>query len=346
MELTITLYNVKWMRDLFKDDGKPKEPDQNSGQEPSKDNEQGIRSQKLAKIVDTINPDILCITEGPSSKADSSKTTSGQLKAWARKFKLTGYDAVVGFPSQGRQQELCALFKSKKIKLVHKPEEQDSKNPFDKPFLSDTNESLIKEHYQHYRPPFEIQVKKPGRDGSEIARIILAHTKSKGIFDRVDLARYEQLSLRNRQKLYAECFSIRERCNQWFEENPNVKIFVMGDINDGFGLDYYEQRFRRSAVEILLGNVWNPETILKSVLPKPKIDKFGWTPSSSSFVDKVTGDKFNVLIDHILVSQNINVKKAQVWNPNPNDAPEEVMDIKDLLINASDHFPVVAQVSL
>ena len=342
MKLTIALYNVQWMREIFKPDGTPKTPDTGSIQ----DKEDGLRSQKLAQIVEAINPDILCITEGPASKADSSKTPSGQLKAWTTKFNLTGYDAVDGFPSSGRQQELCALFKRKKVKLVHIPENRTSKHPFNMPFLTDTNDSLIKERYKHYRPPFEIQVNGPGNRGNEFARIILAHTKSKGIFDYVDLARFEQLSLRNRQKLYAECFSIRERCDQWFKINPDVKLLVMGDINDGFGLDYYELRFQRSAVEILLGDVWNPTAILKHVLPRPKIDKYGWTPSSSSFVDKVTKDRFNVLIDHILVSQNILVREARVWNPFLKDAPKEVKNIKDLLMGASDHFPVVVQVDL
>lgn len=118
----------------------------------------------------------------------------------------------------------------------------------------DTNESLIKELYEHYRPPLELSVKSIA-DNNEIDRIIVAHAKSRGIFDPVDFARYEQLSARNRSKLYAECASFRERCDQWLNDKPERAVIVMGDINDGFGKDYYAQRFARSAVGILLGDV-------------------------------------------------------------------------------------------
>lgn len=162
----------------------------------------------------------------------------------------------------------------------------------------------------------------------------------------MDFARYEQLSERNRRKLYAECYSIRERCDQWFEENPNQKVMVCGDINDGFGLDYYESRFSRSAVEILLGDVWAPERILHHVLPRPKLNRYGWYPSSSRFRDRLTGDTFNVLIDHILVSQNIDFRQSIVWNPYSRSAPAEVKAIKHALTNASDHFPVSVEITL
>ncbi len=340
MNLTIALYNVEWMKRVFKIDGTPKTSTAGS----TADRKEGKRSEMLAAVIAAIDPDILCIVEGPDTKADLSKTASQQLKVWASQFGLNGYDAVNGFASPG-QQELCALYKKAKVKLSHKPEKAISKHPFNQSFLVDTTDSLIKEQYKHYRPPFEIQVRKPGQGGAEVARIILAHTKSKGIFDNVDLARFEQLSLRNRQKLYAECFSIRERCDQWLKANPSLKLLVMGDINDGFGLDYYEQRFRRSAVEILLGDVWKPEKILRHVLPKPKVGKYGWTPSSSSFTDKVTEDRVNVLIDHILVSQSVKLTEARVWNPYLRDAPQEVMDLKEELKKASDHFPVVAKVT-
>jgi hypothetical protein len=161
----------------------------------------------------------------------------------------------------------------------------------------------------------------------------------------VDLARFEQLSAQNRKKLFAECFSIRERCDQWLDADPEAKVFVVGDINDGFGLDYYEQRFNRSAVEILLGDVWAPDRILKHVLPRPRVGKYGWTPSTSSFVDKVTDDRVNVLIDHILTSLNMDVVDALAWNPYLEDAPPEVKDLRTELKGASDHFPVSVHVT-
>ncbi|MEW5959179.1 MAG: hypothetical protein AB1801_15730, partial [Chloroflexota bacterium] len=304
------------------------------------------RSARLARIVRAINPDILCVVEGPDTLKNENKTASQQLLAWRDLHGLDAdYGAVHGITSGG-QQELCALFRRSKVNLVHDPEKKAHHHPFDQPFLVDTLESLIKEHYQHYRPPLELSVRDPGAGGVERARVIVAHTKSKGIFDLVDMARFEQLSEQNRRKLFAECYSIRERCNQWLDANPNQKIIICGDINDGFGLDYYEHRFSRSAVEILLGDVWAPEKILKHVLPRPKLNKYGWYPSSSRFKDRITGDEFNVLIDHILVSQNVQIRQAMVWNPYADNAPAEVKALKQELVAASDHFPVSVEITL
>lgn len=339
MELNIAVYNMEWMVRLFDKDGNLKT-----------DSESLERAGHLAEVVKKINPDILGVVEGPDTTKNASKTASEQIKAWANYFGLAAdYQAVHGFPSRGTQ-ELCALYKSSKITLAHRPTKAKNKNPFNQPFLMDTNEELIKESYEHYRPPLELSVK-PSGGGDELVRIIVAHAKSKGIFDRVDFARYELLSERNRRKLFAECASIRERCDQWLTDQPERHVIVMGDINDGFGKDYYEQRFSRSAVEILLGDVWYPELILKSVIKdKPKVGKYGWTPSTSRFTDTITDDKLNVLIDHILVSRGVSVLDSTVWNPFLRQATEEknaqVKALKEILQGASDHFPVSAILEL
>ena len=342
MKLKMAVYNVEWMKDLFFPDGTPK-----TANEPNADDRKdGRRSARLAEVVQAIDPDVLCIVEGPDTLANQTKTASGQLLAWRDLHGLDpNYQAVHGLTSGG-VQELCALYRSDKASLVHDPELKTSKHPFNEYFLVDTTDSLVKEQYKHYRPPLELSLCEPGAGGAERARIIVAHTKSKGIFDSVDLARFEQLSERNRKKLYAECFSIRERCNQWFDDNPQLKLFVMGDINDGFGLDYYELRFRRSAVEILMGDVWEPQKILRHVLPRPKLGKYGWTPSSSSFKDPIIDNYVNVLIDHILVSQSVTYENARVWNPYAQKAPAEVKALKAALKEASDHFPVSVEVEL
>jgi endonuclease/exonuclease/phosphatase family metal-dependent hydrolase len=338
MKLTVAVYNMEWMRRLF-----------TTGGDPKTTGEEGERSTRLANVVSTINPDILGVVEGPDTTVSGSKLASKQLEAWAAHHGLSAsYKGVHGFPSAG-QQELCALFKSNKVTLKHKPEKSASKHPFNEVFLVDTTDSLVKEQYKHYRPPLELSVLKAGTT-NEVARIIVAHTKSKGIFDMVDMARFEQLSERNRRKLYAECTSIRERCDQWLEDDPKRPVIVMGDINDGAGMDYYERRHMRSAVEILLGDVWEPELILQHVLPRPKLQRYGWVPSSSRFKDRITEDLFNVLIDHMLVSESVGVTDAMVWNPylkqKDAETTAQVKALKDDLLEAADHFPVSAVLDL
>ncbi len=328
MKLRVGVYNVEWMRDLFEPVGTPK----TTGKE-------GIRSRQLATIIQAMDLDFLGIVEGPDTLVNGSKTTSVQLSAWANEF-LPGhtFSAIHGFPSSG-QQELGALFDSTKIKVLFTPEIKDGER-FNQPFLMDTTNRMIKEQYQHFRPPLELSIL--GLDNTLLTRVIIAHTKSKGIFDKVDYARFEQISQRDRLRQFGECMHIRERCDQYLYKGQQV--MVMGDINDGFELDFYENRFSKSALEILLGELWKPEWILKSVLPKPKLNAHGWTPYSGRYKDRITGDQFTVLIDHILVSQGIRVIKGQVWNPFLEKADPLVQSVKDLLIQASDHFPIFTEV--
>ena len=339
MELKIAVYNVKWMMRLFDTQGNLK-----------MDNDSLERAEQLAIVVKAIDADIIGIVEGPDTTVSGTKSAAAQLELWAGHFGLDdSYRAVQGFPSSGRQ-ELCALYKSSKVTVTHKPTLSQSKHPFNEPFVADTNEALVKELYEHYRPPLELSVTAVD-SGKEVARMIVAHSKSKGIFDRVDFGRYEQLSERNRKKLIAECLSMRERCDQWLEDKPDRAVFVMGDINDGFGKDYYEQRFSRSAVEILLGDVWYPDKILHSVIKdKPRLGKYGWTPYTCSYTDAMTKHKLNVLIDHILVSRQVKIIGTTVWNPkidHKNPIIEGLINsIKTELKSASDHYPVSVIVEL
>jgi hypothetical protein len=330
MNLRIGVYNIAWMRDLFEPDGSPT----TTGKE-------AFRSRQIADILKAIKPDFLGIVEGPDTLVNGSKTTSAQLVSWADEF-MPGHSfaAAHGFPSSG-QQELGALYDKTKINVLFTPETRDG-DRFNQPFLMDTTNRMIKEQYQHYRPPLELSIL--GLDDKLLTRVIVAHTKSKGIFDKVDYARFEQISNRDRLRLFGECMHIRERCDQYLAKGQQV--IVMGDINDGFELDFYENRFSKSAVELLLGDLWKPEWVLKSVLPKPKLNAHGWTPYSGRFKDRITGDQFTVLIDHILVSLGIQVIKGQVWNPFLEKNDPVIQGLKDQLIDASDHYPVVAEVAL
>lgn len=328
MILKIGVYNVEWMRDLFNTDGVPKM----TGKEL-------IRSQQLGEVISAMNPDFLGIVEGPNTLVDGSKTASAQLEIWTQTFiPGSNFKGIHGFPSAG-QQELCAIYNPDKVNVLFTPEVKEGKR-FDEPFLQDTTNRLIKEQYKHYRPPLELSIL--GLDNALITRVIIAHTKSKGIFDMVDYARFEQISARDRLKLFAECMSIRERCDAYLEKNQQV--MVMGDINDGFELDFYENKFSKSAVEILLGDLWKPEHVLKSVLPKPKLNSYGYTPNSSRYKDRITGDYVNVLIDHILASQKLKLLSGTVWNPYLEKANPSIQSVSNSLKKGSDHFPILCEI--
>jgi len=328
MKLKIGVYNVEWMRKLFNSDGTPK----TTGKEFE-------RSQQLATLINTMNLDFLGIVEGPDTLSDGSKTASMQLNNWVTEFGLnSNLKGIHGTPSRG-QQELCALYDSAKINVEFTPT-TSKKNQFDQPFLVDTTNKLIKEQYKHYRPPLELTIK--NLTGDEFSKVIVAHTKSKGIFTAVDYAKFEQISARDRMRLFAECMSIRSKCNDYLENGSEV--IVMGDINDGIGMDFYENKFSKSAVELLLGDVWEPNKILTSIITKPKWTSYGWKPSSSKFKDRITEDRVNVLIDHVLVSKSLTSLNGKVWNPYEQKDDLDIQSVKQELKFASDHFPLTSEI--
>ena len=207
-----------------------------------------------------------------------------------------------------------------------------SNPPFDRPFQQDTDEDRIKEIYEHHRPPLEANVKVLG--GAEF-HVLLVHAKSKGIFRAVDLVRLQRESERNRRKLLAEACSIRRRVDDWLDAGRD--FLVMGDVNDGPGMDFYEQLFGRSALEIIMGDVFQPDRILRNLAGRPRWGQLGWRPSSARFRDRMTHDHINVLIDHVLHSPKLKASGHRIWNP---FELEEAKPIKRELLDASDHFPV------
>lgn len=159
----------------------------------------------------------------------------------------------------------------------------------------------------------------------------------------MDQVHLERENRRNRLKLFAECSWVRKRIDDWLD--AGYAFAVMGDINDGPEMDIYEQRYGRSAVEILMGSLFEPERILRNYIPRPQWKNYGWTPSSARFKDRITGDYINVLIDHILASPNLPIAGSQpvkIWNPYEQD---DISAYKSLFKKASDHFPVTIDIA-
>ncbi len=328
--MRICSYNIEWFDKLFNADNTLKT-----------DQESKPRLDSIADVLSTIDADLIGITEAPNNLKSGAKKTVSCLENFASAYGLTTDKALIGFPSAG-QQEISVLYNSSKIDAVHAPGGKNTKsNPkFNEQLELDTDDDGIKELYKFYRPPLELEIS--DLDSGDKTNIIIAHTKSKGIFKSADLVFWERENVRSRRKLFAECSWIRKRVDEWLDAGK--RVLVMGDINDGPGMDSYEFQFGKSAVEIIMGDIFSPEKVLKSHIGRPKWSALGWTPSSTRFKDRITETQVNVLIDHILVSQNIGVQAEshKVWNPYQQ---MEAHDIKNSLEAASDHFPVTIELT-
>lgn len=325
-------YNIEWFDKCFEDDNSLKtEPDAVK------------KLDAVATVISVTDPDIIGITEGPNTTTSTGdRDTVAALKNFAAAKGLRQTDAMIGFPSRGRQ-EIALMLDPAVVAAEHDPGGNPGRKenpPFNEGFLVDSDGDGIKEVYSHFRPPLEAKITRA--DGGPPFWVIVAHAKSKGIFSAMDRINFERTSARNRRKLFAECTSIRERIDEWLAaDRPTV---VMGDINDGPGFDYYESRFGRSAVELILGDVFDRETMLQYPIGRPKFGQYGWEPSTARFTDTFTGDKVNALIDHVMISAHLTPSEggpALVWNPFQLD---EAKPHKQDLLDASDHFPVTLDI--
>ncbi|MFC1482234.1 hypothetical protein ACFL51_00350 [Myxococcota bacterium] len=330
MGIRICTYNVEWFNRLFTSNTNNLKTDQKSVE----------RLDAIAAALKLVNADFVGIVEAPNTKISGSESTTARLKTFATTYGLRTTSAIISYVSAG-QQELAVLFDPSKVKVKRAKGGTKKVPAFDQEFLFDSDYDKIQEVYKFYRPPLEAKVAYGPTNKKKKFRLMLVHPKTKGIFSAMDKVHLERESMRCRRKLLAECSWIRARVDEWLQAGE--RVVVMGDINDGPGMDEYEWRFGRSAVEVIMGDLFDPDTVLRNYAGRPKWTDKGWNPASTRYTDRLTQDPINVLIDHILVSKDIKAKvvnkKAQhiIWNPYENKAAKP---LKSQLTLASDHFPV------
>jgi predicted extracellular nuclease len=330
MTIRICSYNVEWFDDLFETDNSLKTT-----------TDATPRLQAIRDVLGVIDADIVGILEAPNTTTTTGNQDAvAKLNNFLASFPgLRTTNALAGFISAGRQELVC-LFDPNVVTMAHNPGGGGVTNPrFDGELRVDTDNDRISEHYKMYRPPLETDVTVTASDNT--FKLMLAHTKSKGIFNSMDYIHWQRENERNRRKLFAEATWIRKRVDEWLSGGHDV--VVMGDINDGPGMDFYEFQFARSAVEIIMGDLFSPDAVLRNHAGRPKWKRYGWEPSSARFKDRFTEDYVNVLIDHILVSQGLTVETHKVWNPYQDDGARPH---RTTLLAASDHFPVTVDLNV
>ncbi len=331
MAIRLCTYNIEWFDRLFDTCNSLK-----TGAEEM------CRLDFIAAILRQIDADLVGIVEAPDSRSSGTESCVVKLENFASHYTLRTCKALCGFISRG-QQQIALLFDPDVLSVTHQPggssDGTGGLSPrFDGVYHYDADDDGIEEIYRFYRPPLEAKVRVKATANE--FRLIEVHTKSKGIFNSVDMIHLERRSRSNRMKIYAECSWIRRRVDEWFDEDQCRHVIVMGDINDGPGMDQYEMRYGKSGVEIIMGSLFEPERVLRNYAGRPRWGEHGWSPATATFKDRITGSRVDVMIDHILVSAGIRTDGAEshrVWNPYEDSG---LRALQHPLLQASDHFPV------
>lgn len=273
-------YNIEHMNRMFRNDAvKPSEVE---------------RAGKIALTIQNIKPHVLGICEAATTEAEHNHFVQNFLSD-------SDYKLALGASRGG--QNLVFYYRDP-FSLVSI---DDARSSYD-PWLADIDKDGLREKHKWERKPleaiFEIE------SGGPQIRVILVHTKSKGVFSVVDLQDFQRISLGNRMRLLGQALMLRDRLDQLIQQPNSLPIVLMGDMNDGPGLDPYEKVIGKSFVETVTGSVYDPPGIFHNTLwwmtGDSKKRKDLWT---ADFPDPIVthplGYRHRVWIDHILVSPDM-----------------------------------------
>ncbi|UOA31219.1 hypothetical protein DSM110093_00982 [Sulfitobacter sp. DSM 110093] len=333
--MRIATYNVEWFASLFDDDNQLYDDDEWSSRY------QVTRAQQTAAlglVFASLDADAVMVIEAPNHGRRQS--TVAALKHFAARFSLRAREAVMGF-SNDTEQEIALLYDPDKLTARHAPQSAADAPRFDQTLRIDLDVDATEDAVVFSKPPLELEVT---TETGFAFQMIGAHLKSKAPHGAKSEADVLRIAIANRRKQLAQAIWLRRRIDMHLAADRPV--MVMGDLNDGPGLDEFESLFGRSSVEIVLGEgapaLFDPHA--KQALSR----RLGAAPTSARFWIAPEERYLQALLDYIMVSPQIFACDARwrIWHPMDDPACWQNVALRDALLAASDHFPVTLDVYL
>ncbi len=337
--MRLATYNIEWFANLFDRQDRLIVDDGWSGRY---DVTRAQQVEAIAKVLTAIDADAILIVEAPNT--GKTQNTVRALQGFAEAFDLRTTHAVMGFANE-THQELALLFDPQLLMVRHDPKTRSAQPfdhqtapRFDTEFRIDLDIDATEDVVLFSKPPMELAVET--KSGAKF-RLIGAHLKSKAPHGAESRDEAIRISISNRRKQLAQAIWLARRVEQHIAEDEPV--ILLGDLNDGPGLDEFENLFGRSSVEILLqSGLFDPNaaTAYGSV--------GGETPSTARFVRRDKGDFLEALLDYIMISDPLRQRNPvwRIWHPLRDDAIRSNAELRDALLTASDHFPVTLDIDL
>lgn len=335
--MRIATYNVEWFTNLFDDHDALLLDDGWSGRHDVTRRQQ---LESLAIVFTALDADAVMVIEAPDS--NSHRSTVRALERFASLFELRARRALLGFENQ-TQQEIALLYDPDALSARHDPKGEvtgkqgASDAPrFDSVFRIDLDTDAAPDHVVFSKPPLEVAV--TTANGTDL-RLIGVHVKSKAPHGATTPQDIMRLSIANRRKQLAQCIWLRQRVTQHLEAGE--ELIVLGDFNDGPGLDEYEKLFGRSGVEIVLGE----DGDLPLFDPHARMalsQRVGAMPISARFYLHHQKRYLSALLDYAMVSPGLRARQPhwRIWHPFDDPACYNAPELREALLTASDHFPV------
>jgi hypothetical protein len=337
--LRLATYNVEWFNALFDDHGRMLEDGAPSARyKVSRAEQLGA----LGIVFTALDADAITIIEAPDT--NGKRSTVKALETFARAYGLRARKAMIGYPSE-TEQEIAFLYDPDRLTARHDPKglastsHGSSQAPrFDTTFRYDLDADMVSETIRFSKPPLELAV--TTATGAKV-RLIGVHAKSKNPYGAIGREAQMRLSIENRRKQLAQCLWLRQRVEGHLKDGDS--LVVMGDFNDGPGIDEFEKLFGHSGVEIVLGTM--PDPGLRLTDPHATMalqSRVGLAPTTARFYLAPQKRFFEALLDFIMVSPDLAAKGPEwrIWHPFNDPGVAKVPDLREALLQASDHFPV------
>ncbi|MCF6233315.1 MAG: endonuclease/exonuclease/phosphatase family protein [Rhodobacteraceae bacterium] len=337
--MRLATYNVEWFASLFDDNDHLRDDGGWSGRY---DVTRAQQIKALGHVFTALDADAVMVIEAPDTGRHHSSVRA--LEHFAGVFGLRTSRAVSGFAND-TQQEITLLYDPAALQATHDPQGAETGKKgsraaprFDSVFRIDLDIDATEDLVRFSKPPLELALRTSR--GTEL-RMIGAHLKSKAPHGARNRDEVMRISIANRRKQLAQAIWLRARIEA--HEAQGDQLIVMGDLNDGPGLDEYEHLFGRSTVEIVLGDtLFDPHA--RQTLNRP----FGAALSTARFERRKSGTFLQALLDYIMVSSDLRAHRPEwrIWHPFNDSECWGKVDLRDALLVASDHFPVTLDIDI
>lgn len=334
--LRIATYNVEWFHALFARNGDLL----NDGEWSARHNV--TRAEQIAALTHVfraLDSDAILVVEAP----DFSKHRDGTvaLRRFAQHAGIRAREVLMGF-SNDTQQELMLLYDPDVIRARHHPLDLGAPR-FDMEFRIDLDIDATEDVVTFSKPPLELALDTPLGP----MRMIGAHVKSKAPHGARDDGHAMTLAIANRRKQLAQCIWLRRRIEAHLAmDDP---LIVAGDLNDGPGLDSYEDLFGRSGVEIIMG--WGGPAAGQMFDPhaaRALERRIMAAPTTARFYIQSEDRYLSALLDYIMVSPDLRKRRGtwRIWHPFEDPGCWGDDALREALLTGSDHFPVSLDLAL
>ncbi|WP_425098921.1 endonuclease/exonuclease/phosphatase family protein [Tropicibacter sp. S64] len=335
--MRIATYNIEWFDALFDNAGQVLADDDWSARYNVTRRQQ---AEAIAIVLTALNADAVMVIEAPDTSR--RRSTSRALSQFVEAYGLRTTGVVTGFVND-TQQEIALLYDPAVMTARHDPQgSPDSMPPrFDGAFDIDLDVDAALDHVTFSKPPLELAVTLAGGRG---LRMIGAHLKSKAPHGAQGRDAVMRLSIANRRKQLAQAIWLRQRIAAHLEAGDD--LIVMGDLNDGPGLDEYENLFGRSSVEIILGD--GGPRLFDPHAEQALVSRISAQPTTARFY--LTGEDryLQALLDYVMISGGLrNLQpRWRIWHPFDDPVCWKTPELREALLAASDHFPVSLDIDL